>query len=146
MCQKLVSLAFIQGRCTGSSMFLLPLTCVLSLSRPLWFMDDYLTMSLVHCCCCYRTVSHLLYFHIAARSNTSRRKSAKADPAETPSKIPLSAPSYPVESRLPKLLQKSKSQEDFQQSQLPTAFSWILPTPMTSLKHCNISVSLHLLR
>ena len=31
----------------------------------------------------YRTVSHLLYFHIAALSIASRRKSTKADPAET---------------------------------------------------------------
>ena len=45
-------------------------------------------------------MSHLLYFHIAARSITSRRKSAKADPAKTrraPSKIPV--PSPPVESQ-----------------------------------------------
>ena len=50
----------------------------------------------------YRTVSHLLYFHIAAHYITSRRESAKADPAETgttPSKIPLPAPSSPVESQ-----------------------------------------------
>ena len=37
-------------------------------------------------------MSHLLYFHIAARSIASRRKSAKADPAETETKIPLSFP------------------------------------------------------
>ena len=50
----------------------------------------------------YRTVSHMLYFHIAAHYITSRRKSAKADPAETgtnPSKIPLPVPSSPVESQ-----------------------------------------------
>ena len=50
----------------------------------------------------HRTVSHLLYFHIAAHYITSRRKSAKADPAETetaPSKIPLAVPSSPVESQ-----------------------------------------------
>ena len=50
-------------------------------------------------------MSHLLYFHIAARSIASRRKSAKAVPARvfgtvtTPSKIPLPAPSSPVESQ-----------------------------------------------
>ena len=40
-------------------------------------------------------MSHLLYFHIAAHSIASRRKSAKADPAETetaPSEIPLPFP------------------------------------------------------
>ena len=62
-------------------------------------MHTALTIS--HCSCCtysYRTVSHPLYFHIAARSIASRRKSAKADPAETgtaPSEIPLPFPVQP---------------------------------------------------
>ena len=66
-------------------------------------MDDYITMSLLSIVAAvYRTVSHLLYFHIAAHSIASRRKSAKADPAETgiaPSKILLAVPSSPVESQ-----------------------------------------------
>ena len=53
-----------------------------------WCMDDYLTMSLLSIVAAvytysYRTVSHLLFFYIAARSIASRRKSAKAYPAET---------------------------------------------------------------
>ena len=66
-------------------------------------MDDYLTMSLLSIVAAvHRTVSHLLYFHIAAHSITSRRWPVKADPAETetaPSKIPLPVPSSPVESQ-----------------------------------------------
>ena len=53
-------------------------------------------------------MSHLLFFYIAAHSIASRRKSAKAYPAETetaPSKIPLAVPSSPVESQ-----QSSESQ------------------------------------
>ena len=94
----------------------------------------------------------LIQSRIAASSIAFRRMSSEpvtvrvTETGTAPSKISLPAPSSPVESRLPQLLQRSKGQEDFQQSQLPTAFSWILSSPMTSSKHCNISVSLHLLR
>ena len=85
-------------------------------------MDDYLTMSLLSIVAAvHRTVSHLLYFHIAARSIASRRKSAKADPAETgtsSSKIPLAVPSSPVESQ-----QSSASQG----AQLPSPSSTTEP-------------------
>ena len=83
----------------------------LSVSRPL-----LCALTIVHCYCCtysYRTVSHLFYFHIAARSIASRRKSAKAVPAETgttPSKIPLAAPSSPVESQQSSVSQASQLQ------------------------------------
>ena len=61
-----------------------------------------------------RTVSHLLYFHIAAHSIASRRKSAKADPAETetaPSNIPLSFPVQQSSVRQESQLQSPSSTE-----------------------------------
>ena len=47
----------------------------------------------------HRTVSHLLYFHIAVHSFSFRRESAKAETETAPSKIPLAASSSPVESQ-----------------------------------------------
>ena len=91
----------------------------------------------------------LAFLLIQSRIAANYQEPVTAHITETgtaPSSTPLPAPSFPVESRLPQLLQRSMSQEDFQQSQILTAFSWILSSPKTSLKHCNISVSLHLLR
>ena len=77
-----------------------------------------------------------LNLKFAGRSISFRPKSFEPVPSGT-ALIPLLAPSSPVESRL--TLQSSESEIAHQQSQLPTASSFLMsPTGKKSLKLCKI--------
>ena len=86
-----------------------------------------------------------LNLKFAGRSISFRPKSFEPVPSGT-ALIPLLAPSSLVMSRL--TLRRSESEIAHQESQLPTAPFWKLPTGKKSLKQCKtyrscIAVSLH---